>query len=641
MDEQAAKRDKLSSERVRSIRDELERVISSHEFTASKRCQDFLRLVVEHALAGDLDSLRERMIGAEMFGRPVDYDTSNDAVVRVSATQVRRRLAQYYSDTPKPPVVRIELPPGSYVPKFHWESAQAQEAAAAKATRPERQGETWQDRAAGERLRRTPFVLAGVLAGFALIAAVGYIGFRGGSKGVGTKPAIESIAVLPLKNLSGDPGQDYFSDGMTEELITDLGQVSALRVISRTSAMTYKDTRKTLPEIARELGVDGVVEGSVSREGDEARITAQLIDARTDRHLWAGSYTRKLSTVLALEGEVAQAIADAVRIEVTPQEQARLSRHRPVNLAAQEQYLLGKYHLNLGEPRNAIGYFQKAVAIDPDYAQGHAALANSYGWVGQSGLTTYSAAFSKQKAEALKAIELDDSLPQGHVELANAAEDLDWDWVTGEKELKRALELDPNEASIHVAYARLLEKLGRSAEAAAEMNLALQLDPVNSRSHISSAWVYSLARQYDQALAQLKRASELNPNLDEIFFQLGATYTEKGLYEEAFREFQKLEGRPHALGHLGNAYARGGRAAEARAIVPELEEYARKNGIGTYEIALVYAGLGEKDKAFEWLEKAYLARDKGLTFLKADPCLDPLRSDPRFRDLLGRVGLSV
>ena len=239
--------------------------------------------------------------------------------------------------------------------------------------------------------------MAGVLAGFALIAALGYIGFRGWSKGPGTKPAIHSIAVLPLKNLSGDPGQDYFSDGMTEELITDLGQVSALRVISRTSTMTYKETRKTLPEIARELGVDGVVEGSVLREGDEARITAQLIDARTDRHLWAGSYTRKLSSVLAMEGEVAQAIADAVRIEVTPQEQARLSRPRPLNLAAQEQYLLGKYHLNLGEPGSAMGYFRKAVAIDPGYAQAHAALADSYGLLGQSGLTAYPAAFQIKK----------------------------------------------------------------------------------------------------------------------------------------------------------------------------------------------------------------------------------------------------
>ena len=631
-----------SPERLGLLRDHLNDVFASRAFAGSKRSQDFLQLIVDHALAGRLDSLRERMIGAEMFGRRIDYDTANDAVVRVKATEVRRKLAQYYQESIKPPVVRIELPSGSYVPQFHWTAepdAGADLPALAKTSPiPAQTIEKVLSLPSPGGTLRHRRVMAGTLAGLVLVAAMSYLGFKIWSKRSPPTTGVHAIAILPLENLSGDPHQDYFADSMTEELIADLGQVSALRVISRTSTMTYKGTTKKLPQIARELGVDIVVEGSVLRQGNQVRITAQLIDAKTDHHLWARSYVRDLDDVLTLQGEVARTIADQIRIAVTPEERARLARPRTVDPEAQELYLQGKQALDTGNPRNGIGYFQKAIDKDPNYAQAYAALADSYGWMGQAGWMPYSEAFPKEKAAAVKAIALDEALPEGHVELANAAMNLDWDWVTEERELKRALELNPNSAPAHWAYAGYLEQIDHIPEAISEMQVALQLDPISSRAFHNSAFVYYYARQYDQALLQIQRGSALPHEPGLLTFVLAVIYVEKGKYEEAIQQFQKLGDQPHALGHMGNAYARMGREGEAREMISELQKQVQNTGIGRYEIALVYAGLGKKDDAFAWLEKSFAARDKGLTYLKIDPCLDPLRSDPRFQDLATRIG---
>jgi TolB-like protein/Flp pilus assembly protein TadD len=638
--------EEFSPERLGLVRDHLQDVFASKAFAGSKRAQDFLQLIVEHALAGRLDSLRERMIGAEMFGRKIDYDTANDAVVRVKATEVRRKLAQYYQESTKPPLVRIELPSGSYVPKFHWESHSESHSefltdphpGPHPGDAPPAPTEPPAIAAPGETFRQRR-VVAATLAGLALIAAIGYIGFKVWSRGSPPEPEHHAIAVLPLQNLSGDPRQDYFADSMTEELIADLGEVSASRVISRTSTMTYKGTTKTLPQIARELGVDTVVEGSVLRQGNQVRITAQLIDARTDHHLWARSYVRDLNDVLTLQAEVARTIADQIRIAVTPEERARLARPRTVDPEAQELYLQGMQALGTGNPRSGIGYFQKAIDKDPNYAQAHAALANSYGWMGEAGWMPYSEAFPKEKAAAIKAIALDEALPEGHVQLAQAAMDLDWDWATEGKEFRRALELNPNSAAVRWAYSNYLERMGRLPEAISELQLALQLDPISSRAFHNTAFGYYFARQYDQALLQMQHASALPHEPAELIFPLAVIYVEKGMYEEAIQQFKKLGDQPHALGHMGNAYARMGREAQAREMISELQKHVQNTGVGRYEIALVYTGLGEKDEAFAWLEKSFVARDKGLTYLKIDPCLDPLRSDSRFQDLVRRVGL--
>jgi TolB-like protein/Tfp pilus assembly protein PilF len=642
----SSKADELTAEQVRLVRNHLEEVLASSAFAGSKRSRDFLQLIVEHALAGRFDSLKERMIGAEMFGRPVGYDTANDAVVRVKATEVRRKLAQFYLEAAKPPPVRIELPSGSYVPKFHWEAlpqrqVEAPPPVSTKSPTAEKLDEeleaTFQSQ--GGRYRPTPYFVVSVLIGLVVLGATGYWAFKRSGRQSTTAQGIRSIAILPLQNLSGDPQQEYFADGMTEELIADLGQIGPLRVISRTSVMTYKGTRKKLPEIARELGVDAVVEGSVWREGNRVRIAAQLIDARTDRHLWARNYDRDLTSVLALQGEVAQAIANEIDIEATPQAEARLARARPAYAEPQELYLKGIELLTHGDPRKAIGYLQDSIDKDPSYAPAHVALADGYGWLGESGLLPYTEAFPKQKIEATKAIELDEALPGGHAELAAALMNLNWDWVAPEKEFKRALELNPNSATIHAQYAFYLMRLDRLNEATAQARMNLQLDPVSSRSYTNLGFIDYFARRYDQALADIDKADEIEPNTSQYIYPRAVIYVEKKMYDEAIAAFQKLGQQPHALGHIGNVYARMGRAAQARDSISRLEEHVRTDGIGRYEIALIYAGLGEKDEAFQWLEKAYAAHDKGLTYLKIDPCMDPLRSDPRFHDLIRRVGL--
>ena len=641
--------EELDPEQAAAVREHLKEVIASQEFASSKRSQYFLQLIVEHVLAGRFDNLRERMIGAEMFGRPIDYDTANDAVVRVKATEVRKRLAQYYLGLTKPPRVRIEIPAGTYVAKFHWE--RPEQTAVAEPAIAEPGAESLSPREDALPSEQPPLFrrffrersrqIVAASAAVVLLAIVAYLGFRAFSNRSGATSQVRSIAILPLENLSGDPQQEYFADGMTDELITDLGQVSALRVISRTSVMTYKGSKKLLPEIARELGVDAVVEGSILRGGDQVRITAQLIDARTDQHIWSQSYVRDLDNVLALQGEVAQAIADQISIEVTPREQARLSRERPAYSEAQDLYWLGVHMLNIGEPRNAMGYLQESVDKDPDFASAHTALANAYGSLGEAGWLPYSEAFAKQKAEASKAIAIDEALPEAHTELANAEMNLNWDWKTAERELKQAIALNPNLAAAHSAYAFYLLRVGRGHEGLAEVKRQLELDPASARSFTGAAFAYYFSRRYDEALAYTHRAERIQPSPVDFLFPFGAIYSEKGEYAKAVHNFEQLGDQPHALGHLGNVYGRMGKPEEARAILPKLVDRIAKDGLGRYEIALIYAGLGEKAEAVAWLEKALAAHDKGMTYLKIDPCVDPLRDDPRFWDLVRTVGLPV
>ena len=635
------------------MRTHLHQVLESHSFAGSKRTQDFLRLIVTHALQGDLDSLRERMIGAEMFGRPVSYDTGSDSVVRVRASEARKKLAQFYgtecSGQPQP--IRIELPSGSYVPRFHFgpdpqpvdASADTAAPAAPQVTAPEPPqtlppAEPVASAASGPR--RRPTLRIGLAAAVALLAAAGYFAFTRWQQDRAARQGIRSIAILPLENLSGDPAQDYFADGMTEELINDLGQVSTVRVTSLTSSMSYKGTKKKLPEIAHELSVEGVVEGGVVRDGNEVRISAQLIDAISDRPIWAKTYVRDLKSAVAWQGEVAQAIAEEIRTKITPQEQARLTRNRSVDPAAQDLYLHGILLRSSGACPSAVAFFNKAIALDARYAEAHSALASCYGMMGETGYMNYQEAFSHQKAEALKAIELDDSLSEAHAELANTAMTLDWDWPTAELQFRRALALNPSSATSHQKYAFYLVRTGHPREAMAEVERGIELDPVSGSTFHTEGFVYYFARNYDQALEVTRTVRGLKINLLDWNFLTGAIYAEKGMYRESIAAFLTTGTGPYTLGHLGNAYARAGQTDAARKLIARLEQDVRTQGFGRYEIALIYSGLGDKTKAFEWLEDAYHAHDVGLVYLKIDPCLDPLRSDPRFQDLLHRVGLS-
>lgn len=616
-----------SVERESLIRAELQKIFASDAFKGGKRAQDFLELVVEHALAGRFDNLRERMLGAEMFRRPVDYDTANDAVVRVKASEVRRRLAEYYRSLETPPPIRIDLPTGSYVPQFSHppKIENIEEPAGEAPIPPVPPRRLWMGLSKWQLATLCTIVVAGALAG----------GVLWNRRGV--PEPIRSIAVLPLANYSGDPKEDYFADGMTESLIAELGQISSLRVISRTSSMTYKGTKETIPEIAHELSVGAIVEGSVEREGNRVRITIQLIDARKDQHLWAHTYDRDLTDVFALQSEVAQAISNHIRAELTPTESARLNHPQHVNPEAMDLYLRGMERFNGKDPKNAIAFLQQAIAKAPDFAAAHVGLAKAYGWAGEAGRMPYGEAFSKQQEEAAKAIQLGDTSPEPHLELAHAALERNLDWATCEREIQRALAINPNSTAARWMNADYLMRTGQEDEAINEATIASQLDPVSASSFTNRAFIKYFARHYDAALDDMKQAAKLPHDPKQLDFALADIYVEKGRYKEAADLFAGFTG-PHALGHLGNIYAREGKVREAQAIIEEMKQEIEKTGIGRYEIALIYAGLGDKDNAFKWLQVAFQTRDKGITFIKADPCLDPLRSDPRFNNLIAQVG---
>jgi TolB-like protein/DNA-binding winged helix-turn-helix (wHTH) protein/Tfp pilus assembly protein PilF len=459
-------------------------------------------------------------------------------------------------------------------------------------------------------------------------------------------PRIESIAVLPLENLSRDPEQEYFADGMTEELITNLGKISALRVISRTSVMQYKGTKKPLPQIARELNVDAVVEGTVQRSGDRVRITANLLHASTDRHLWAETYERDLRDVLTLQSEVARAIADEIKARVQPQEQARLATARPVNPEAHRLYLLGRFYWNKRTEeglKNALDHFQRAVETDPTYAPAYAGLADSYLQLANSGFRPPNEFMPRAKAVAQKALDIDESLGEAHTTLAEAHKDYDWDWPACEKEFKRAIELNPNYATAHMWYAEYLSLTRRHAEAIAEAQRAQQLDPLSPVIRVVLAIYggYFYARQYDEAIRTLRDAVSLFPEYPQPYWCLVAVYEAKGMYQEAIAAYQKAESlsgaSPAEVAALGQAYAKGGMRGYYLWKIEKLREKSKHDYVRPVDLAYLYAGLGEKDQAFSYLENAYQDRDWMLNLLQIEPAFDPLRSDSRFQDLLRRM----
>jgi TolB-like protein/lipoprotein NlpI len=495
-------------------------------------------------------------------------------------------------------------------------------------------------------LQRLALAGLALIAVVAVLAALNVAGLRDrismavGARRAAPVPQIQSIAVLPLENLSRDPEQEYFADGMTEALIAELGQIGSLRVISRTSTMRYKKTDKPLPQIARELNVDALIEGSVLRSGDRVRITAQLIGAVPERHLWARSYERDLRDVLSLQSEVARAIADEVKVNVTPDVQARLARARPVNPEAHELYLKGNDWRRQGDWKKALECFQQATQKDPSFARAYLGIARVYGGLGNGVWLASAEAHAKEKVYARKALELDDNLAEAHAALAHALWQGDWDWSGAERELERALEINPNSEDAHETHSWYLAMLDRPEEAIAEAKRALEINPLSADAYFQLGWANYFARRYDEALAQYQKVMQVDPNALWAHFYIAWAYREKGMYKEAIAEFLNRKPTDHVsvpfLGHSGNAYARAGNKVEAQKAIQQLIELSKQKR-GTYEVAIICAGLGEKDRAFEWLERAYQVRDKAMCFLKVDPPLDPLRSDPRFQDLLRRM----
>src|SRR5713226_3053721 len=458
----------------------------------------------------------------------------------------------------------------------------------------------------------------------------------------GAPEPIRSIAVLPLENLTGDPSKDYFADGMTDALITELAKVSALRVISRRSSSRYKDSKKPLPQIARELNVDGIVEGAVAQSPGRVRITAQLIYAKTDLYLWGRSYDRDLSDVLALEDEVARAITREIRIKVTVQEQGRLNSALEVNPEAYQLYLKGRFFLEKRTEagmKKAVECFEEALQKDAKSALAYSGLADAYGLLGAFSFLSPKEAYPRARATAMKALELDDTLAEAHAALAITVDGFE----EQEKHFKRAIELNPGYANAHLWYARDLSRMGRVDEALKEILRAQELDPLSLIINDNVGEVYGWARQYDKAIEQLRKTLEMDPNFARTHLDLGVTYEYRGMFDEAIAEFQKArelggENWPELRVPLQHAYETSGYRGYYQEQLRLLKERSKQSYVAPGLIAVIYARLGDKESALTWLEKAYRERT-GLFFVEVEPVFDPMRSDPRFRDLLHRAGL--
>ena len=461
-----------------------------------------------------------------------------------------------------------------------------------------------------------------------------------------SSPAIRSLAVLPLENLSEDSSQDYFADGMTDALITRLAQISTLRVISRTSVMTYKNVHRPLAEIARDLNVDAVVEGSVSRIGERIRVTAQLIDARNEKHIWASSYDEDIRDTLVLQSRVTRAIAEQIRATMSPQEQLTLAKSRTVDPDAYEAYLKGRYFWNkrTGEGlRTAIDYLRRAITIDPSYAEAYAGLADSYAVAGdwKYGVLPPLDAFPKATAAAAKALVLDASLGEAHASLAYALDLYGWDWVAAETEYKQAIQLNPGYATAHQWYSWHLFMVGRDDDALNELRRAESLDPLSLIINADIADALCVAHRYDEAVEQSEKTLKMDANFAVGHYELGQALVQKHMYDQAIVEFQKaieLSGHSGAFdSNLGYAYAVSGRKEEAIKIINDLESRHPENHSVDADIALIYVGLDDRDEAISRLNKAFDARFKASILRR--PAFDPLRRDARFQDLLRRMGL--
>ncbi len=461
---------------------------------------------------------------------------------------------------------------------------------------------------------------------------------------------IRSLAVLPLINLSNDPRQDYLSEGLTEALITELGRVRSLRVISRQSVVQYKGTTKPMSQIARELRVDAIVEGAALQEGDRVRISAQLIRAVPEEHIWAQSYERRMDDVLALQNEVALAIVSAINSNLAAAESGRLARAHAVPPAAQDAYLRGVHEAGKSTPEGidrAEKQFQQAIALDPDYALPHLALADVYINLPYSSSVAPAKSFPLAQAEAAKTLQLDPNLAEAHSVLAWVHAVYSWDWRQAEKEFQRAIELNPNSASAHRRYSSFLSWLGRFDEALGEAKRARELDPLNILSYRVVGMVLYCDRQYDAALQEWTNALQIDPKNAAVDPDVGRAYLQKGMYQEALSHFETArslaggETRVSAAvdGWLAYAYAATGRRDDALKILNDLKDRSQQDYVSPLNIAIIYLGLGDRDHAFEWLEVGYAMRDADMVSLNVNPIWDPLRKDPRFNDLLRRMNL--
>ena len=489
--------------------------------------------------------------------------------------------------------------------------------------------------------------LAASVAGLVLVAGTAAYFYlpRAGQGDAGVHPVIHSLAVLPLENLSGDKEQEYFADGITDALTTELAQIGSLRVISRTSATQFKGSRESLPQIGRDLKVDALVEGTVARAERRVRVTAQLIAASSDHHLWAKTYERDVKDVFALQDEVARDIAEEIRIKLTAQERSLLTQVHAVDPEAYDAYLRGRYWWSRRDAEGewkGLENLQKAIAKDPNYALAYAGVADSYIVLGHHGRLALKEALPKARQAALKALELDPSLAEAHASLAIVKLSSDWDWPGAEREFKQAIALNPNYATAHHWYSHHLLAMGRFDEAVSELERARDLDPYSIPINDFLGITLYSARRYDDALRQFRRALEMHPDRVEFYDGIADVYEQRKMFAEAFawrRRLLSLSKEPQ-MAALEEAYQRSGYRGYLSKRIDLLEQAGKFDDLfAGLLVAHMYALLGDEAHVMPYLERAYDERNPWILYLQVDPVMDSLRSSPRFRDLIRRIGL--
>ena len=499
------------------------------------------------------------------------------------------------------------------------------------------------------RRRRLPTALTllgiALLVGLAAIVAFRLSGWRNRLLVDRVSPRIQSLAVLPLVNLSGDPQQDYFADGMTDALITDLAKLHAAKVISHTSVMRFKDVKRPLPEIARDLGVNGILEGSVQRSAERVRITVQLIHAPTDTHLWAESYERDTRDVIALEGEIAQAIAREIKVVLTPEESSQLGQTGTVNPEAYDAYLKGQshwYRLSREHIDTALGYFELALQQDPNYARAYVGIGNVWMMRADAGFMLPTEAFPKAKAAVGTALRLDDKLPDAHILMGNIVGPYDHDWAQAEQEFRRGVELNPNSADGHFFYSDFLISMRREAEWKREIQRTLELDPFNPFYQCFYGWQLAYLGRNDEAIAQLSKVLAANPEFSSAHLGLWGAYYKKGMYGEALEEARKffaVLGDHEVESALSRGYTTRDYARAMHLGAGVLAARSRHSYVPAIRIARLYAHAGDKDQVIKWLERAYDRRESPLIHLGVAWDWDAMRGDQRFTELLRRARL--
>jgi TolB-like protein/tetratricopeptide (TPR) repeat protein len=616
-----------------AVRTELEKVLSSKAFHGSESLKRFLRYAVEHTLQGEGDQLKEYRLGVEVLDRPTSFDPRMDPVVRMTARRLRVKLREYYETEGRQDGIRVEVPKGSYGATFV--------------------PNTWQKaRDAGgleePRSRQRQFALLAVILLFAAALAAVYWARTPRPSHAAAQGQVSSIAVLPFLNLSGSLDDDYLSDGLTDELTGALAKLPGLRVVARTSAFKFKGKADDVRVIGSQLNVASLVEGSLQKSEGRLRVTVQLVRTADGYHMWSETYERSAADAFAVEDEITRTIAGALQLRLGEETAEPRAQKRPVDPLAHDLYLQGRYWWNKRTPANewkAIRYFNQALEKDPLYAEAYLGLAEAYVVLGANDQAAPEDVNPKARAAAEQALRLDESLSEAHATLAQATFFHGWDFKRSEQEFRRAIELNPNHATAHQWYGIQLMLERRFDEALREFAQAQQLDPLSLILGLDEGQVYYYSGRQDAAIAQARKALAHSPNFPAAHDLLGMAYERKQQFKEAIAEFQKYlvlsDHDPEALMRLAVTYAELGDRARALKMVGEMEKAIKGSYVPSYDIASVYATLGDEERALAWLDRAIGQRSSSCLLLGIDPAFDAFRADAGFQDRLRKIGLPV